>query len=275
VRNKRLLKPLAKKSVSTWPHVPTLREFLNDCKQRGVTESARLRQILDEYYSNERLKGIGRDVAETPIRRIQKEAISEELFPLKKTVAEIERGLQATRSTVEDILGRIAQLTLGAGSGFPEITAERASQLESVADRLAGYLEQLINRSSLIEGENVGNLPSFREELLNELSAIKSLTAKLALRSLKCAVLTAAKAELKSCHNLHVEWRPETGIEICAVVEVVKRVTNPETEIALADAQRRYGPEAQLGDKVRLRVFNRVDAVRIIAQAANEFLQRG
>jgi hypothetical protein len=247
---------------------------LNDCKQRGVTEAARLRQILDEYYSNERLKGIGRDAIETPIRRIQREAISEELSPLKKTVAEMEKGLQATRSTVEDILGRIAQLTFDVGSASPEINAESVSRLESVADRLAGYLEQLVEGGAA-EWKDVQDHIPLHKELLKELSEIKSLAAKLALRSLKAAVLTAAKAELKSRHDLRVEWRPETGLEICAVAEAVERVMNPDTEIALAEARRRCGPEAQLGDKVRLRVFNRVESVRVIAQAANEFLQRG
>jgi hypothetical protein len=104
VKNRRQLKPLGKKSVSTWPHAPTLREFLNDCQQKGQTVSVRLRQILDQYYSNERLKAIGRDAVETPIRRLQREAISEELIPLKNRVSEIEKGVQATRSIVEDIL---------------------------------------------------------------------------------------------------------------------------------------------------------------------------
>jgi hypothetical protein len=235
VKSKKQLKSLGNRSVSTWPHASTLREFLLDCEHRGQTVSERLRQILDAYYSNERLKAIGRDAVETPIRRVQKEAISEELVPLKNRVTEIEKGVQATRSIAEDVLGRLAQMTLDVSGVSPEINGE----------------------------------------VLKKLDGLEGLMAKLVLRALRSTVRTAVQEELKSDHVIRVRVNPETGVEIYAEFEVVDKVTNPETELTLDEARGLLGEKAQLGSKFLRRIHSGVDSVRVIAQAANQFLQQG
>lgn len=235
VKSKKQLKSLGNRSISTWPHASTLREFMADCEARGQTVSVRLRQILDAYYSNERLKAIGRDSVETPIRRVQKEAMSEELVPLKNRMTEIEKGVQATRSIAEDVLGRLAQMTLDVSSVSPEINGE----------------------------------------VLKKLDGLEGLMARLVLRALGSTVRAAVQAELKTGHVIRVRVNPETGVEIYAEFEVVDEVTNPETELTLDEAQELFGERAQLGSKFLRRIHNGVDSVRVIAQAANQFLQRG
>jgi NusA N-terminal domain len=273
VKNRRQLKPLGKRSVSTWPHASTLREFLADCEQRGQTVSVRLRQILDEYYSNERLKAIGRDVIETPIRRVQREAISEELVPLKNRVAEIEKGVQATRSIAEDVLGRLAQISLGVGAVSPEINGDYVQRLELAVSQLASYPVQLSGGDDGAAGNDKGHV-LLNDEVVRRLDEVKALTAKLVLRALRNTIRAAVQAELKTGHILRVQVGPETGVEVYAEFEVVEKVANPEIELTLDEARRRCGATAQLGSKVWLRFHSDVDAVRVIAQAANEFLRR-
>ena len=274
MKNKRQLKPLGKRSVSTWPHASTLREFLADCEQRGQTVSVRLRKILDEYYSNERLKAIGRDAVETPIRRVQREAISEELVPLKNRVAEIEKGVLATRSIAEDVLGRLAQISLGVGGGSPEINGECVQRLELVVNQLAGYTTHLSTGDDGAAGGDKDHA-SYHAEVVRRLDEVKALTAKLVLRALRDTIRAAVQAKLKSGHILRVQVHPERGVEVYAEFDVVEKVANPEIELTLDEARRRCGATAQLGSKVWLRVHSDVDAVRVIAQVANEFLQRG
>lgn len=235
MKSKKQLKPIANRSVSTWPHASTLREFMADCATRGQTVSERLRQILDEYYSNERLKAIGRDSVETPIRRVQKEAMSEELMPLKNRMTEIEKGVQATRSIAEDVLGRLAQMTLDVSGVSPETNGE----------------------------------------VLKKLDGLEGLMARLVIRALRSTVRAAVQEELKTGHIIRVRVNPETGVEIYAEFEVVDTVTNPETELTLDEAQGLFGERAQLGSKFLRRIHSGVDSVRVIAQAANQFLQRG
>lgn len=235
MKSKKQLKPIANRSVSTWPHASTLREFMADCATRGQTVSERLRQILDEYYSNERLKAIGRDSVETPIRRVQKEAMSEELVPLKNRMTEIEKGVQATRSIAEDVLGRLAQMTLDVSGVSPEINGE----------------------------------------VLKKLDGLEGLMARLVLRALRSTVRAAVQEELKTSHIIRVRVNPETGVEIYAEFEVVDEVTNPETELTLNEAQELFGERAQPGSKFLRRIHSGVDSVRVIAQAANQFLQQG
>jgi N utilization substance protein A len=99
--------------------------------------------------------------------------------------------------------------------------------------------------------------------------------AKLVLRALRSTVRTAVQEELKSDHVIRVRVNPETGVEIYAEFEVVDKVTNPETELTLDEARGLLGEKAQLGSKFLRRIHSGVDSVRVIAQAANQFLQQG
>lgn len=82
------------------------------------------------------------------------------------------------------------------------------------------------------------------------------------------------QAEVESRHVVHVDWNPTTGIDVYAVREVVRKVTDPRTEIALEEATIRYGPGVRLGIRVRMDLVKRSDMVRLIAQAVNQLYQQ-
>jgi hypothetical protein len=226
---------------------------------------------LDQYYSNERLKTIGRDVAEAPIRRLQKEAISEELSPLKNRVAEIEKAVHAVRSMAEDLLGRFAQLSLGTGGVLPEATGEILPRLEAVVAELAGYARQLGGGAAGVEVPAPHGGTSLHPELVRELDQIKNLSATLAIRAIKSTVLAIAQDKLGPEYPLRVRWEPETGVEIYAGLVVVGEVRNPEREISLDEA-RRLGLKSQLGSKVWMRKLKGLESVEVVARTANLFL---
>jgi hypothetical protein len=268
-------RPKAKRNLSTVPHLDTLREFDRDCREKGMNPSERLRQILDQYYSNERLKSIGRDVAESPIRNLQKQAISEEISPLKNKVAEVEKAVQTVRSIVEDILGGIAQMSGRVDDASGERIGEQLSRIESTISELAGFVKQLSECRSDIGAESNQPLTTPDTELVKELNNIKTLTANLAIRTLKETVRSAVQAELKERHVVSVDWSLRTGINIYTVRKVVEKVTNPVAEISLNEARIRFGAEVRIGSQVKMNLLQRSDFVRVVAEAINQILQPG
>lgn len=141
-------------------------------------------------------------------------------------------------------------------------------QNKKIAEDILGSLAQMTLDVS-------GVSPDTNGEVLKKLDGLEGLMARLVLRALRSTVRAAVQEELKSDHVIRVRVNPETGVEIYAEFEVVDKVTNPETELILDEAQGLFGEKAQLGSKFLRRIHNGVDSVRVIAQAANQFLQRG
>ena len=110
--------------------------------------------------------------------------------------------------------------------------------------------------------------------MAKELGVIKTLTANLAIRTLKETVRSLVQAEVESRHVVHVDWNPKTGIDVYAVREVVRKVTDPITEIALEEATIRYGAGVRVGMMVKMDLVKRSDMVRLIAQAVNQLYQQ-
>jgi hypothetical protein len=268
-------RPKAKRSLSTVPHLDTLREFDRDCREKGMRPSERLRQILDQYYSNERLKSLGRDVAESPIRNLQKQAISEEVSPLKNKMAEVEKAVQTVRSIVEDILGGIAQMSMQACDDSGEGIGKRLSHIESSISELAGFVEQFSECRRDAEEISNQRLTPPSTELVKELNSIKTLTANLAIRTLKETVRSAVQSELKERHIVFVDWSLGAGIDIYTVRKVVEEVTDPAAEISLHEARIRFGAEVRVGTQVKMNLLKRLDFVRVVAEAINQILQPG
>jgi hypothetical protein len=275
MRKSKQQRPKAKRSLSTVPHLDTLREFDKDCREKGMKPSERLRQILDQYYSNERLKSIGRDVAESPIRNLQKQAISEEISPLKNKMAEVEKTVQTVRSIVEDILGGIAQMNMQAGDVSGEGIGKQLSRIESTIGELAGFVEQLSERRRDAEGESNQRLAAPNTELVKELSSIKTLTANLAIRTLKETVRSAVQSELKERHIVFVDWSLGAGIDIYTVRKVVEKVIDPVAEMSLDEARIRFGTEVRIGSQVKMDLLMRSDFVRVVAETVNQIFQPG
>jgi hypothetical protein len=272
-KKRRPQRPKAKKILSTVPYADTLRIFEKDCLEKGVSPSERQRQILDEYYSNERLKTIGRDVAESPIRNLYREALVEELSPVKAKLTEVEKTAQTVRSVVEDLLGNVAQIGLASGDTPPVDADVQVRRLEVAIGELAGQVERLTTCVNEAKGNGRPNSLPLSDELANELNIIKGLTANLAIRTLKETVRAVVQAEVGSRHVVQVSWSRKDGIEVFAVRKVVEKVADPRTEIAFEDAKICYGEKVQVGSYVKMSLLSRADLVRQISEAVNQVLQ--
>jgi N utilization substance protein A len=75
----------------------------------------------------------------------------------------------------------------------------------------------------------------------------RGIEPEVIITALEEAMLAASRKYYKSTEDLRTKFNPDTGqIELYAVKHIVEDVTNPATEIALAEAQSLYGDEAQV-----------------------------
>ncbi|TMA43088.1 MAG: transcription termination/antitermination protein NusA [Deltaproteobacteria bacterium] len=97
----------------------------------------------------------------------------------------------------------------------------------------------------------------------------KGIDRKIIIDALKDAMVSAAKKTFGPEKRIEAEFNPELGeIELFEVKTVVEAVTNPENEIALADALK-VDSEAQIGDE-QLQRLPPEKFGRIAAQAAKQ-----
>ncbi len=91
--------------------------------------------------------------------------------------------------------------------------------------------------------------------VLNALSEIvreKSIDKSVILESLEAGLQSAARKKLGMEANIHAKVDPDTGeMVVEQVMTVVDEVDDPDTDIALEDAQIEFGDEVELGDEVR------------------------
>ncbi|TMA56934.1 MAG: transcription termination factor NusA [Deltaproteobacteria bacterium] len=97
----------------------------------------------------------------------------------------------------------------------------------------------------------------------------KGIDRKIIIDALKDAMVSAAKKTFGPDKRIEAEFNSELGeIELFEVKTVIDSVTNPENEIALADALK-VDPEAQIGDE-QLQRLPPEKFGRIAAQAAKQ-----
>lgn len=248
-------RPKAKKNSSTVLYSDDYRKLVAECAGIGVTESERLREIVSAYYSNERLKTIGRDYVESPIKNIHQDAIAAEVSPLKDKVTALVKEVQQLRSLAEDILGSLS------------LTEQRATQAQHPdggpfalsSSSLDGVAAELSRRASEIAGclEEIRSLGSTMTSspdraLLEELAEVKRMTAVLAMKVIRTAVHEAARRELGSARPFAIEWSPEAGFIIHRVFNVAAGVSDHEREISPADALEQTGKKAGVGESVHI-----------------------
>ena len=110
------------------------------------------------------------------------------------------------------------------------------------------------------------------QQTIEALAKEKGIEADVIITAIEDAVLTASRKYYKSDENLRTKFNPETGqVELFAVRQIVGDVTNPATEIALAEAQELYGDEAEAGMEIE---FPKPTDVlgRIAAQTAKQVI---
>ncbi|MGE0133447.1 MAG: hypothetical protein AB7U82_35675 [Blastocatellales bacterium] len=85
---------VSSKASGTKLFVDDLREVVKLAQvERGGTVSDVIRELVHEALTLRRLKAMGRDAAEEPLRRIQQQAVSEGISPLEQEIKEIKAAL--------------------------------------------------------------------------------------------------------------------------------------------------------------------------------------
>ena len=93
----------------------------------------------------------------------------------------------------------------------------------------------------------------------------------LVIEAMKDAMRAAAKKQFRSGEEIHVEWNPESGIELFSSKVVVEEVANPATELAIEEAREMAGDEVDVGDELQL-PLPMEEMGRIAAQTAKQIL---
>ena len=109
-------------------------------------------------------------------------------------------------------------------------------------------------------------------QTIEALAKEKGIEPDVIITAIEDAVLTASRKYYKSDENLRTKFNPDTGqVDLYAVRQIVEEVTDPTTEIALAEAQELYGEEAEVDMEIE---FPKPTDVlgRIAAQAAKQVI---
>ena len=89
------------------------------------------------------------------------------------------------------------------------------------------------------------------QQTIEALAKEKGIEPDVIVSAIEDAVLTASRKYYKTNENLRTRFNQETGqVELFAVKQIVTDVTNPSTEISLADAQEIYGGEAEVNMEI-------------------------
>ena len=110
------------------------------------------------------------------------------------------------------------------------------------------------------------------QQTIEALAKEKGIEPDVIITAIEDAVLTASRKYYKSDENLRTKFNPETGqVELYAVRRIVEEMTDPTTEIALAEAQELYGDEAEVDMEIE---FPKPTDVlgRIAAQTAKQVI---
>jgi N utilization substance protein A len=109
-------------------------------------------------------------------------------------------------------------------------------------------------------------------QTIEALAKEKGIEADVVIGAIEDAVLTASRKYYKTTENLKTRFNQDTGqVDLFAVKQIVREVTNPATEISLEEAQQLYGDEAEVDMEIE---FPKPTDVlgRIAAQTAKQVI---
>jgi transcription termination/antitermination protein NusA len=110
------------------------------------------------------------------------------------------------------------------------------------------------------------------QQTIEALAKEKGIEPEVIVSAIEEAVKTASRKYYKTNEDLHARFNLETGqVELFAVRQIVAEVTNPSTEISLAEAQQLYGEEAEIGMEIEFPKSTEVLG-RIAAQTAKQVI---
>jgi N utilization substance protein A len=109
-------------------------------------------------------------------------------------------------------------------------------------------------------------------QTIEALAKEKGIGPDVIVAAIEDAVLTASRKYYKTNENLKTRFNAETGqVELFAVKLIVSDVTDPDTEIAVAEAQAIYGEEAEVDMEIEFPKSTEVLG-RIAAQTAKQVI---
>src|SRR5438874_7902040 len=109
-------------------------------------------------------------------------------------------------------------------------------------------------------------------QTIEALAKEKGIEPDVVIGAIEDAVLTASRKYYKTAENLKTRFNQDTGqVDLFAVKQIVREVTNPATEISLEEAQQLYGEEAEVDMEIE---FPKPTDVlgRIAAQTAKQVI---
>jgi len=109
-------------------------------------------------------------------------------------------------------------------------------------------------------------------QTIEALAKEKGIEPDVVIGAIEDAVLTASRKYYKTNENLKTRFNQDTGqVDLFAVKQIVREVTNPATEISLEEAQQLYGEEAEVDMEIE---FPKPTDVlgRIAAQTAKQVI---
>jgi N utilization substance protein A len=106
--------------------------------------------------------------------------------------------------------------------------------------------------------------------VIEQVSKEKQIDREVIIEALESAMVQAARRTFGLTRQIEAKYNPEIGeVELFEIKKVVDEVTDPETQVTLQDARRRFDEEAEIGDefgeKLPAKTFG-----RIAAQAAKQ-----
>ncbi len=112
------------------------------------------------------------------------------------------------------------------------------------------------------------------QQTIEALAKEKGIEPDVVIQAMEEAVLTASRKFYKGGEELKAKFNPENGqIELFAVKTIVDEVTNPATEISMAEAKEIYGEDAEVEAGYQIEFPKRTDVLgRIAAQTAKQVI---
>ncbi len=113
---------------------------------------------------------------------------------------------------------------------------------------------------------------NLKQQTIEAVAKEKGIDPDVIITAIEDAVLTASRRYFSENHVLRTRFNPETGqVELFSVRQIVEAVSDPITEISLAEAQELYGDEAEVDMEIEFP--EPTDALgRIAAQTAKQVI---
>jgi len=106
--------------------------------------------------------------------------------------------------------------------------------------------------------------------VIEQVSKEKQIDRAVIIEALESAMVQAARRTFGQTRQIEAKYNPEIGeVELFDIKTVVEQVTDPETQVTLAEARAKFDEEAEIGDEFGEKLPSQTFG-RIAAQAAKQ-----